>query len=173
MNFGLFFCSILPAQCRKMVTITRYECDITITPIVQTGDLRVPMEISMGRSRMHFLEQLGDQTSVTIRLHVEKKRVVGTLRRGSNLVPKCNGIRVEAAVRQSFDDYELFISSKMKPTYVSTMHPEDCKYNEIGYPDSGTCHKNGIQCLNLKTKVKKCRCQAGYWGTNCEKLINF
>lgn len=173
MNFGLFFCFILQAECRKMVNVTRYECDFTITPIVQTGALRVPLEISMGRSQMYFVEPVGDQSSVTIRLHVERHRMVGTLRRGTKSAPKCNGERVKAAVIQSLDDYEVIMSSKMISTYIPSNHPEDCKNNEIGYPNSGTCHEHGNQCFNLLTKVKKCRCQAGYMGTNCEKLGNF
>lgn len=36
MNFGLFW----PTKCHKIVNITRYECDFTITPIVHTEDLR-------------------------------------------------------------------------------------------------------------------------------------
>ena len=173
MNLSLFYGLLLSAESRKMVNVTRYECDFAITSIVQTGDLRVPMKIVMGRSQMHFLERLGDQTNVTIRLHVEKKREVGTVRHGTKSAPKCNGERVEAAVLQSFDDYELVIASKTIAAYISTRHPEDCKYDEIGYPNSVTCHKHGNQCLHLTTQVKQCRCKAGYYGVNCEKLFNF
>ena len=147
---------------------TKYHSDDHITRV---NILRVYLEIVKGRSQIHFLEHLGDQTSVTIRLHIEKKRVGDGNRRIIKLTPKCNGERVNTALIRSFDDYELIISSKTIPSYVGSKHPDDCKHGEIGYPDSDTCHKQGNLCLALKTGVKKCRCKAGYMGSYCNQLF--
>ena len=190
MNFCVFYCLIMRSQSRMILNITRYECDFTINvPVIQklllpietpyhldssitrVDPLRVYLDILKGRSQIHFLEHVCNQTSVTIRLHLEKKRVEDALQWTTKSTPICNGERVKAAVIRSFDDYELIISSKTIPLYVAIKHPEDCKHNEIGYPNSDTCYEQGNLCIALKTGVKKCRCQAGYIGTYCNQLL--
>ena len=173
MNFGLFYCLMVCVKSRTMGNVTRYECDFTITRITPVEPFRVNLGILMGRSHNYFSELVtADQPSVTIRLHVEKKHVVHALRRGTKSTPKCNGEKIKAAVIQSFDDYELIISSKTVDIYVSHNHPEDCKHDEVGYTNSDTCHGQGNLCLTVKTGVQKCRCQAGFMGTHCNQLVN-
>ena len=171
MNLNLFYCLIVSVKSRMMVNVTRYECDFTITRIAAVEPFQVNLELLMGRSNKYFSELVsGDQSGVTIRLHVEKKHAV--FRRGTKSTPKCNGEKVKAAIIQSFDDYELIISSHTVKTYVSHNHPDDCKHDEIGYTNSNTCHGQGNLCLTVKTGVKKCRCQAGFMGTHCSQLVN-
>ena len=166
-SFICIFC-VLPRT--SNATVTRYECEFTIdTPMLLHQPGHVHLNISFGRDQTNFYQPIRSQTAVTVRLHVEKDH--RTVRKGSKTQPKCNGAKVKNGVVRSVGDYgHITVWSKTLSMYVAKEHPEDCKKNQIGFPESDACNNRGNLCLSLKTGIKKCRCKAEYSGENCGKL---
>ena len=186
MNFAMnFFFLIIRVEC--VMVITRYECDFTITaPLPLSGrpmhtsgtsgcdqaDGKVYLSISKGKTNGDFCERYGDQQNVTVRLHIEKKRQFKGLPSSTQNPPNCNGEK--GNVIRALGDYgQITITAKTISTlsgYIPRNHPDNCKHNEVGYPNSETCYKNGNLCLALSTGDKKCRCKKEYVGKYCEFL---